>query len=150
MFLTIIEKSIEIDAAADKVWPMVTWDRIPEWSDMFKGVEWTSAEKNKVGSTLHVSSEVADVKNDFNAEITEFADKGEGTRAWKTTGGRLTAAGAIYLKPDGNKTQLMMVEEYKLPYGPIGTMLDKIRVRKAFENSFTNSCMRLKEITETP
>ena len=61
----------------------------------------------------------------------------------------MAVAGAFYLKPEGNKTLLMAVSEYKLPYGPIGTMLDKIRVRKEFENSFSNSCMRLKEISET-
>ncbi len=147
--MTRLEKTMEIDTSADKVWPLIRLDRMPEWFDMFKDVEWTSVDKNKVGSTVHVVSEPApDIKNDFDAEITEFADGGEGTCAWKTTGGSLTAAGAIYLKPSGNKTVVMMVEEYKLPYGPIGAMFDKIRVRKAFENSFSNSCMRLKEITE--
>lgn len=146
--MTILEKTVEINASAEKVWPMVTWDRMPEWLDMFKSAQWTSSEKNKVGSAVHVVSEVADVKSDFDAEITEFAPNGEGTRAWKTTGGSLTAAGAIYVKPEGNKTLVMMVEEYRLPYGPIGSMLDRIRVRKAFENSFANSCMRLKEISE--
>jgi uncharacterized membrane protein len=147
--LTIFEKSTEINASAQKVWPLVTWDRIPEWFDAFKAVKWTSAEKNRAGSTVHVTSEVADVKGEFDAQITEYAQEGEGTRSWKTTGGNLAAAGAIYLKPDGDKTQLMMVEEYKLPYGPIGTMLDKIRFHKAFEDSFANSCMRLKEIAES-
>jgi uncharacterized membrane protein len=146
--LSMVEKSFDVEAAADKVWQLITWDRMPQWFNMFKSAEWTSTEKNKVGSKIHVRSEVAEVKNDFEAEITEFADAGEGTRAWKTTGGNFTAAGAVYVKPDGNKSRVMMVEEYKLPYGPIGTMLDKIRFRKAFENSFSNSCTRLKEISE--
>ena len=147
--MTLMEKTIEIEASADKIWPLVSWDRIPEWFDMFKSAQWTSQQKNKVGSRVHVVSELADTKNDLDVEITEFADGGEGTRAWKTVGGSMAAAGAFYLKPEGNKTLLMMVSEYKLPYGPIGTMLDKIRVRKAFENSFVNSCMHLKEISET-
>ena len=147
--MTIIEKSIEINAPSDKVWPLVTWDKIPEWFDMLKEAEWISKEKNEVGSRLHVISEVADIKSDFDAEITEYAQSGEGERTWKTIGGGITAAGAIYLKPTGNKTLVMMVGEYKLPYGPIGTMLDMIRVRRAFEKSFADSCMRLKEITET-
>jgi hypothetical protein len=101
------------------------------------------------GLTLHVISEVVDVENEFDAQITKYARDGEGTRGWKTTGGNLATAGAIYLKPVGDKTQLMMVAEYQLPYGPVGTMLDKIRVHKAFEDRFMNSCLRLKEITET-
>ncbi len=148
--MTIIEKSIEIGASADKIWPLTTWDRIPEWFDAFKSARWTSSDKNKVGSKVHVVSEVADEKDEFDAEIIEYTGRGEGAQTWKTTGGHYNAAGSIYLKPSGeDKTLVMMVEEYKLPYGPIGTMHDRIRVHRAFEDSFWNSCMRLKEIAET-
>ena len=148
--LTIFEKSIEIDTSADKIWPLATWDKIPEWSDIFKSAQWSSATKNKVGSKVHVVSEVADEKDEFDAEIIEYTDHGEGAQTWKTTGGRFTAAGAIYLKPNGvNKTLVMMVEEYRLPYGPIGSMHDRIRVHKAFEEGFEESSRRLKEMAET-
>jgi len=29
--LTRIEKSIEINAPPEKIWPMIQWDRTPEW-----------------------------------------------------------------------------------------------------------------------
>lgn len=143
--MSLFEKTFEVDASADKVWPLVAVDRMPEWFDMFRSVEWISNERNQVGSKIHVVNEVAQVRNDFDAEITQYAGNGEGTQAWKTTGGNLTAAGAIYLKPEGNKTLVMMVEEYKLPHGPIGRMLNRIRVHKAFEDSFNSSAQRLKE-----
>ena len=148
--LTIIEKSIEIDTSTDKIWQLATWDKIPEWSDIFKSAQWTSPDKNKVGSKVHVVSEVADEKDEFDAEIIEYTDHGEGAQTWKTIGGHFTAAGAIYLKPSGeNKTLVMMVEEYSLPYGPIGSMHDRIRVHRAFEEGVEESSRRLKEIAET-
>jgi uncharacterized membrane protein len=148
--LTIIEKSIEINTSADKIWPLATWDKIPEWSGIFKSAQWKSLDKNKVGSKVHVVSEVADEKDEFDAEIIEYTDHGEGTQTWKTTDGHFTAAGAIYLKPSGeNKTLVMMIEEYRLPYGPIGSMHDRIRVHKAFKDEFEESTRRLKDIAET-
>ncbi len=147
--MTIIEKSIEIEAQADKVWPLTEWNRIPEWFTPFKDAQPTSVEQNKVGSKVLVTSAMADMQNSMEIEITEFAANGEGTRAWRTTSGTIQAAGAIYLKPEGNRTQMYMVGEYKLPYGAIGRMLDRIRVRKEFEQGFEESSMRLKKIVES-
>jgi uncharacterized membrane protein len=147
--LTIIEKSLEIDAPADKIWPLIEWEKVPEWFTLFKDAEPTSQEQNKVGSKLHVTSEAADVQSSMDVEVTEFAESGEGTRAWKTTGGDIQAAGAIYLKPEGDRTQMYMVSEYKLPHGAVGRMLDRIKVHKAFEESFEESSRRLKEIVES-
>ena len=105
--------------------------------------------KTRLGQKVHVVSEVADEKDEFDAEIIEYTDHGEGAQTWKTTGGHFTA-GAIYLKPGGeDKTLVMIVEEYRLPYGPIGSMHDRILVHKAFEESVEESSRRLKEIAET-
>jgi uncharacterized membrane protein len=147
--LTIIEKTIEINAPADKIWPLTKWEKIPEWFTLFKNAEPTSTEQNTVGSKLHVTGEVGNAPSSLNIEIIEFAEDGEGTRAWKTIGGSMQAAGAIYLKPEGNRTQMYMVGEYELPYGAIGRMLDRIRVKKAFEEGFEVSSRRLKEIVES-
>jgi uncharacterized membrane protein len=147
--LTIVEKSIEIDAETDRIWPLTKWDKIPKWFTLFKDATPTSAEQNKVGSKLHVTSEVANTENSMDIEITEYTVSGEGSRAWKTTGGKMQAVGAIYLKPEGNRTQMYMVGEYELPYGAIGRMMDRIRVKKTFEESFEESSKRLKEIAES-
>jgi hypothetical protein len=113
--LILIEKTIEIISTANKIWPLVTWDRILEWFDMFKSVELTSGEKNKVGSKVHVVNELADTKNDLDVEITESANSGEGTYAWKTVGGNMAAAGAFYLKLEGNKTCLWRLKNTNCP-----------------------------------
>jgi uncharacterized membrane protein len=147
--LTIIEKTIEIEASANKIWPLTHWDKMPLWFTLFKDAEPISPEQNKVGSRLHVTSEAVNVWNSMDIEITEFTEGGEGTRAWKTTGGKVQAAGAIFLKPEDGRTQMYMVGEYKLPYGAIGRMQDRIRVHRAFEESFEESSRRLKEIAES-
>ena len=54
-----VEKSIEINVSPEKVWPMMAWERLPEWYDPMKKVDWTSKDKNKVGATVHVVGELA-------------------------------------------------------------------------------------------
>ncbi len=50
----------------EKIWSLVTWDRVPEWYESIKKAEWTSKEKDKVGSTVHVVSEIAGTKGEFD------------------------------------------------------------------------------------
>ena len=53
-----VEKSIEINATPEKIISTMKWERFPEWFDSRKKVEWTSKEKEKAGSTLHITSEM--------------------------------------------------------------------------------------------
>ena len=48
-----IEKSIGISVPPEKVWPMLFWDKIPEWLDGIEA-EYTCEEKDRVGATAHV------------------------------------------------------------------------------------------------
>jgi hypothetical protein len=59
---TKIEKSIEINAPPEKIWPMIQWDRMPDWFDPCKSAEWTSKDKYKVGSTVNVKISLAGLK----------------------------------------------------------------------------------------
>lgn len=65
--LTKIERSIEINVPLEKIWPMIQWDRTPEWYAPWTKVEWTSKEKDKVVSTVHITAEL-DVKTELDSE----------------------------------------------------------------------------------
>jgi hypothetical protein len=57
-----------------KIWPMIRWDRMPEWDEGTKKVEWTSKGEPGVGSTVHVIGEVAGVKGEWDGEVTELIE----------------------------------------------------------------------------
>ena len=59
--MTRIEGSIEINASPEKVWSMIVHDRLPEWFDLFKKIELTSKEDDKLGATHHMTSELYEI-----------------------------------------------------------------------------------------
>ncbi|MGA3192996.1 MAG: SRPBCC family protein [Candidatus Bathyarchaeia archaeon] len=141
-----IEKSIEIKASPEKVWPMVLWDRIPEWYDDFKKVQYTSKEKHKVGSTVHVIAETAGMKAEWDAEITEAIENEKG--AWRTTGGSFTGFGSVTLSPTKAGTKVTIAMDYELPYSVLGKLIDKLRVHKALEKGNERGLEKLKGMLE--
>jgi uncharacterized membrane protein len=144
--LTRIEKSIEIKASPEKVWPMIDWDRTPEWYAPFKKVEYTSKEKNVVGETVHVSGEIAGVKAEWDGETTEMIENKK--HAWRSTGGSFTGFGSFELSPTKSGTKLTAMMDYEMPYSVLGKLIDKLRVHKAMEKSFEVGLKKLKDMAE--
>jgi hypothetical protein len=144
--LTRIEKPIEINVPPEKIWPIVRWEKVPEWYDTVKKVEWTCKEHNKVGSTFHAMNEVAGSKMGYDAEITEVI-KNEKMVA-RTTGGNLTSIASVTFSPTKAGTKITYVEEYELPYSILGKIIDKLRVRKAIEKDAERALKKLKKRAE--
>jgi len=140
-----VEKSIEINATPEKINSTMKWERFPEWFDSFKKVEWTSKEKEKVGSTLHITSEVAGMKAEYDAEIVEFTKT---TLRWRTTGGNFTAISTGTLSPTKTGTEFTIGIDYELPYSILGKMIDKLRVHKAMEKDLEKGLKGIKLAAE--
>ncbi len=144
--LTKIEKSIEIAASPEKLYSKGIWERILEWHSGFKTVEWTSKEKNKVGSTLHVTGEVAGIKAKADIEITEWRDNE--IVAWRTLSGNIKGSGSASLTPTKVGTKYTVMIEYQLPYSIFGKIIDRATVRKRMEKISDNALKKLKEKVE--
>ncbi len=145
-FLTRIEKSIEINAPIDKVFSLVSWDRVPEYYDSIKKVEWTSEPIMKVGATVHVISEIAGAKGEWDAEISEFKENEK--VSWRTTGGNMTIIYNAFLNPTKTGTKLTTSFDYELPYSVLGKLIDKLRVHKAMEIEADKALRKMKEVAE--
>ena len=141
-----VEKSIEINAAPERVWPMISWEKVPEWYAPFKKVEHVSGEKNKVGETVRIIGEIAGVKADWNAENTEVIENEKA--AWRTSGGNFTGFGVTALTSTKAGTKVTQTMDYDLPYSYLGKLIDKLRVHKAMENSFDVGLNKLKDMIE--
>ena len=47
-----VEKSIEINAPPETVFSLIRWDKVPEYYDSIKKVEWTSEPKMKAWASI--------------------------------------------------------------------------------------------------
>ena len=141
-----IEESIEINAAPKKIWPIIRWDRVPEWMDIIKKVEYTSEEKETIGATAHWIGEAGGVKSEWDTETTEWEPYSRG--AWRSTGGTFTGIGSMTLTPIDSGTKTTFVMDYDLPYSILGRIIDKLRVCKAVEKGTEKGLKKLKEIAE--
>jgi len=142
-----IEQSIEINASAERIWPIIRWDRVPEWMDIIKKVEYTSKEKDSVGATAHWIGEAGGVKSEWDTETTELETNKRG--AWRTTGGTFTGVGAMTLSPTKTGTKATFMMDYDLPYSILGKIIDKLRVQRAIEKGTTRALEKLKKTSES-
>ena len=118
--MTRIEKSIEINAPPEKIWPLLQWERSTEWYKAFKTVTQTSKEKGVVGETYHITGEVAGTKAQWDAETTERVDNQR--EMWRSIGGDFTGFGSHILTPTKTGTKVTMMMDYDMPYSILGKL----------------------------
>jgi len=141
-----IEKSIEINATAEKIWPMVFWDRVPEWMDQIKTAKYTSEFKDCIGATAHVLGHVGGINAEWDSETTEWAENEK--FAWRTSAGTFTGFGWMALTPLNSGIRATFVMDYNLPYSFLGVQVDRLRVVKDLERGIVRALRKLKELTE--
>jgi uncharacterized membrane protein len=148
MYMARIEKSIEINAPLTEVWQLINWNRVPEWYSSIKKVKWTSEEKMEVGATVHVLSEIAGVKGEWDAEITEFVNNQ--SVSWRTTSGNPTIIYHATLAPSKTVAKLTTAFDYELPYSIFGKIINKLRVHKVMEKETESALQKIKNAAEKP
>jgi len=146
-----IEKSIEIRAPPEKVWEMLAFDRLLEWSEGYKGelksVEYTSEvhtpeDKYRVGATAHG---IPKKKGEYNFEITESLENEKLTfRLY----GRIRALGTYILEPVEKGTKFTVVADYEMPWGIFGKILEPLLFRRVMEKEFERDLKNFKSILE--
>ncbi len=146
MNLARIEESIEINATPEKIWPIINWDRVPEWMDIIKKVEYISEETDKVGATAHWIGEAGGIKSEWDTETTEWQPYRRS--AWRSMGGNFTGIGSMTLIPTDAGTRATFMMEYDLPYSILGRIIDKLRVCKAIESGTVRALAKLKALVE--
>lgn len=144
--MTKIDRSVEILMPAEKIFPMLCWERCPEWYDVFKKVTRTSEIANGVGETVHIVSEVAGMKVEWDGETTESVINQR--HSWRSIGGSFKGFGSFLLTPNAAGTDVSMTMDYELPYSILGKLMDKLRFQKAFEKTIDAALNKLKVILE--
>jgi uncharacterized membrane protein len=141
-----IEESIEINVSPQRIWPIIRWDKVPEWMDIIKKVKYTSEETNKIGATAHWVGEAGGIKSEWDTETTEWEPYVRG--AWRTTAGTFTGIASMTLSPTDLGTKATFMIDYELPYSLLGKIIDKLRVCKAIEKGTIRALKNLKAMAE--
>jgi uncharacterized membrane protein len=141
-----IEKSVDINAPAEKIWPMVYWDRVPEWMDQIKKAAYTSEYKDRLGATAHVIGDAGGIRAEWDAETTEWVENEK--FGWRTFAGSFTGFGSMTLTPIRAGTKATFLMDYDLPYSFLGKLVDRLRVSRDLERGTEKALRKLKTLSE--
>ena len=152
--MTRIEKSIEIMAPPEKIWEMLTLDRLPEWEEGYKedlkNIEYTSEvktpeDKYRVGLSAHV-----DIKGEgeMDLRITESLENKKIT--YHLTGGSFTKNFILtfLLEPEEEKTKFTYAMDYELSWGILGKFLEILFIKRMIRKGIDKASKNLKNILE--
>ena len=143
-----IEKSIEIRAPREKVWELLALDRLPEWNEEYGNVRYTTEVRNpedkyRVDASSHTNMKGAGA---IDFEITESLENEKMT--FRMIGKRANNTVVTYvLESVDEETKFAHVMTFKLPWGILGTFLDKLG-KGMLEKEAEKSLEKLKSILE--
>jgi len=140
-----------IKAPPEKVWEMLTFDRMPEWNEgSVENVEYTSEvhspeDKYRVGASARANMKG---EGEVYFEITESLEntkitiQGKGGKTFKDM--MLTYT----LEPVEEGTRLTQRTDYELSWGILGKFLDKLVAQRITEKDMERQLEQLKSILE--
>ena len=155
--MTRIEKSIIIDAQPEQIWVLLAWDRCQEWMDEWRknltSLEYTStvttdSDKYQVGTSAHGNIKGIGM-GEFDLEITESLENQKMTYLTKRSGsnqqvGRIT----FLLEPVETGTKFTIVYDYRMPWGVVGTLLNRLGAQRSGERMLERDNANLKRLLE--
>ena len=137
----------------EKIWPMVFWDRSPEWLGLIKEAKCTSEKRDTVSACYHLIGKVAGRKFEFDVEFTDFTENEQ--CSWRSISGDSTgfgtciqASGTTTLTPIEGGTKMAIIMNYNLPYSILGWIIDKLVVGREMKKSVKKGQEKLKSILE--
>ena len=122
-----VEKSIEISATPDKVWPfLVEPNKIMKWFDTFKKCEYANDKHTGVGAAYYVEEKVPGPLRKINFDVKNW-NENENLVLEMSSGKNVNSYEIRWnLEPTESGTAFHFVEEIGMPFGIIGKLLGVI------------------------
>ena len=143
-----VQKSIEIAAPPDKIWPfLVEPEKILKWCITFLKLEYTGEQHSGVGTTFYLEEKAGGPLMKLNFRITEWVENKR--VAFSMISGTFVKgyeqSWTVEATPSGSKFTFM--EEVKLPYGIIGKIME-LFAQRGSEATVGKMLPKLKSLAE--
>jgi uncharacterized protein YndB with AHSA1/START domain len=142
-----LQKSIEIAAPPEKIWPyLVEPEKIMKWFTLLKKFEYTSKRCSGVGTTFYYEERMGPLLTKLNYRVTEWVENEK--FAFILTSGlpkKDDQIWALEVIPSGSR--FTFTEVFEIPWGIIGKALDILlagNIGKGIEGILAN----LKKVVE--
>lgn len=143
-----VEKSIEISASPQAIWPFLTDpEKIILWFDTFQKCEFSGKIYNGVGTAYYVEEKVPGPLRKVNFESVNWDEYKQ--LILRMTSGKNVSSYEIHwrLTPGQSGTTFHFIEEVGMPFGPLGRFLGKLGQRKA-NGMVEGMLVKLKALSE--
>ena len=144
-----VERSIEIEAPPEKIWPfLVEPEKILKWIITFKKFEYTTEQNSGVGTPFYVEEKAGGPLMKINFTVTEWVEN-ERLTARMVSGNMVKSYELSFvLKPTSSGSTFTFLETTELPFGIIGRLIGVIGKNTA--ESHVKQCLaKLKSLAES-
>lgn len=147
--MTTLHNEITVNASIEKVWDILSnLEALDKYDPTVKKSALISSEKSGVGAKRKVN--MKDGKNWFEEKITAW--KPNETLTYQLTDCSFPINGLKHsysFQKTGNQTRVIQVMEYKVKFGLLGKLLDRLMIRKQTDNGIKKFFAGLKNYAET-
>lgn len=143
-----VQGSIDIAAPPKKIWPfLVEPEKIMKWCITYRKFEYTGDKRSGVGSTFYVEEKAGGPLMKLNFTVTDWAENQR--LASKMTLGSFVKGyeQKMTLEPTPSGSRFTFVEDVKMPYGPIGSIIGFLG-KSSSQSHVKEMLNKLKNLTE--
>ncbi len=144
-----IQKSIEIAAPPEKIWPfLVEPEKILKWCHTFKKFEYAGEKRSGVGIPVYIEEKAGGPLMKLNFVVTEWAENK--SFALNLTSGTSVKKYEIRssIEPVTSGSRFTFMEDFKLPWGILGKFIELIG-KSTSEKHTKEMLASLKSLAET-
>ena len=143
-----VQKAIEVDVPANRVWPyFVEPERILQWCITFKRFEYTSDQRSGVGAPIYIEEQAGGPLMKMRFEITEWKEN-EMVTLRMISGPMMKSyeqSWKLETTPTGSRINIR--ENVVFSFGIVGKLLDSIEAR-ASVGTVDKMLVKLKSLVE--
>jgi uncharacterized protein YndB with AHSA1/START domain len=144
----IVQRSIEIAAAPEKIWPFLTNpEKILKWFNLLRKFEYTGDKRSGAGTTFYYEEKSFGKLNKLNYVVTEWVENER--FAFNMTSGTAkkdNQVWSIVTTPSGSR--FTIIEDFEMPWGVIGKIIGALFVGKGIGSGLEKILANLKRLAE--
>lgn len=143
-----VQRSIEIKAAPEKIWPWLTEpDKIMTWFNLLQKFEYTGEQRAGVGTTFYYEEKSSGQLMKLHYKVTEWAENRK--IAFGVTSGSLKKDDQVWsieTTPEGSR--FTMFEDLEMPMGILGKIIGALFGQMMIGGNMNRILANLKKCAE--